>query len=254
MIVYTYDGSYDGLLSCVQTAWSDGVYPDSIVEHDAYQPGLLDDVRDIITNEAHAQLCRELFAQRFSAYTRKNLFYIYLAESPNRELLFLHYADMARTHGKYVDRHIADEQVKAAQDSARKVGAEAHRLKGLLRFRELEDGTYYAPMEPDHFILPIILPFFAKRLNDQKFIIHDMARGKAGLYDTRTWEIVDIKLAADPQYSDEEVLYQTLWRQFFSSIAIKSRINPALQRRLMPRRYWKHLVEMDDTVVKNDKN
>jgi hypothetical protein len=40
-------------------------------------------------------------------------------------------------------------------------------------------------------------------------------------------------------------MVESLWREYFREIAIKERMNPRLQAKLMPRRYWKHLVEME---------
>ena len=47
----------------------------------------------------------------------------------------------------------------------------------------------------------------------------------------------------DIKYSEDEEYYQKLWQGFFDNIAIKNRNNPGLQRQLMPKRYWKYLIE-----------
>jgi probable DNA metabolism protein len=41
---------------------------------------------------------------------------------------------------------------------------------------------------------------------------------------------------------------QDLWKEYFKKIASPQRRNPALQARNMPKRYWKHLTEVQDKV------
>ena len=38
---------------------------------------------------------------------------------------------------------------------------------------------------------------------------------------------------------------QLLWKNYFRALAIPQRINECQQRHMMPRRYWKHLTEME---------
>ena len=44
-------------------------------------------------------------------------------------------------------------------------------------------------------------------------------------------------------YNDE---FEDLWKNYFVSITIKERANPKLQKRMMPKRYWKNLTETDN--------
>jgi probable DNA metabolism protein len=43
--------------------------------------------------------------------------------------------------------------------------------------------------------------------------------------------------------ASDEKLFQALWKNYFEHIAIKERINPALHKRLLPKRFWKYLPE-----------
>ena len=37
--------------------------------------------------------------------------------------------------------------------------------------------------------------------------------------------------------------YSDLWKTYFRSTTIEERRNPKLQSRMMPKRYWKHILE-----------
>ena len=43
--------------------------------------------------------------------------------------------------------------------------------------------------------------------------------------------------------SDNDQLFQELWRTYFKAICIKERMNPRKQLKDMPRRYWKYMTE-----------
>ena len=45
--------------------------------------------------------------------------------------------------------------------------------------------------------------------------------------------------------AEEERRFQLLWKNYFRALAIPERLNEKQQRRMMPRRYWKHLTEME---------
>ena len=80
-------------------------------------------------------------------------------------------------------------------------------------------------------------------MTNENWVIHDVKRGIGALYNTREWLIQDIKIQDDLLLREEEEEYQQLWKAYFKSIAIETKINPKLQKRCMPMRYWKHLVE-----------
>lgn len=89
------------------------------------------------------------------------------------------------------------------------MGREIHRLKGLLRFRELADGTLWAPVEPDHQVLLPLAQHFRRRLPAERGIIHDLRRGIA-----IGWDAAAVDYIAPPQSfqtSENEEAVQKLW-------------------------------------------
>ena len=47
----------------------------------------------------------------------------------------------------------------------------------------------------------------------------------------------------DDVLSENDQLFQDLWRTYFKAICIKERMNPKKQLSDMPRRYWKYMTE-----------
>jgi len=99
------------------------------------------------------------------------------------ELLLWRYLERGLSVGRALDGMLAHAEVLPVWKLARAVGREAHRYKGLVRFRELVDGSWYAAIEPEHRILPLIAHHFTARFADQRWIIHDMRRDTALIFD-----------------------------------------------------------------------
>ena len=107
---------------------------------------------------------------------------------------------------------LADVRVAPVHRLAQRVGREAHRMLGFVRFREVREGFYYAPLEPDHHVLPLIASHFADRFSDQHWVIHDLRRGRGIVHDAnrREWLLTGLALCAGPEFSARELDFQEL--------------------------------------------
>ena len=123
-----------------------------------------------------------------------------------------------------------------------KITGETHRLKGLLRFKETANGTFYAPYSPDNNITDLLMPHFAARFKAEKFVIHDIERGIAGLYNGEYWITAHIG-KAEICLSENESTFESLWKEYYKSVNVKERPHEKQMKRSMPVRYWKFLPE-----------
>jgi probable DNA metabolism protein len=109
----------------------------------------------------------------------------------------------------------------------------------------MEGDYYYAALEPDYNIISLLALHFSKRLSDQRWVIHDLKRKSAVVYDKEGWFLTSIAKPLNSHLSTDEKDFQGLWKLYFKNIAIENRKNPRLQKQYMPVRYWAHLVEME---------
>jgi hypothetical protein len=140
-----------------------------------------------------------------------------------------------------------DPDTQTVMQAAYKVWHETHRLMGFLRFSPDKRGVYIARCAPDHFVLPRLCEHFTQRFGGNAWIIIDEKRrlclrrpqGEApqllGLDELP-------RLPAGGQSSPVD--WENLWRHYHKTINNESRNNPALQRKCMPKRYWKYLPEL----------
>lgn len=125
---------------------------------------------------------------------------------------------------------------------------ELHRLEGLLRFRPSAEGPYVARCSPDHLVLPLMADHFAARFGETDWAVVDERRSLALLRMAGDPVRLSRFDPNDPPFPQEEGLrrdeIESLWRGYYTAVAIENRANPSLRRRLMPVRYWKYLVEV----------
>ena len=242
MITYIHDNSIDGRLSALAEALKHAQGPEDILPDAGHQVSLFSSEVRVKTNDTAARGLMKRIREDISAEAIRHVMYAFLSELPHIDLPLYVYLREGLIRGPSIDRWHANESVKKIHEVSRKVGSEIHRLKGLLRFRELDDGTLWAPLEPDHQVLIPLANHFRRRLPAERGIIHDMRRNLA-----IGWDRDGVEYMAPPeriQPSKNEEAIQQLWQTYFTSTTITERINPRLQRQWMPVRYWKWLTEM----------
>ena len=245
MLYLIYDGSFQGFLTAIYEAFYSEKSPEQIISEDKFTNNLFSTTKKIETDEEKADKVYDAIKNKISSYTLRTVYYCYLSELEEIEINLFKYLKLGFKEGGRVNKFHSNDTVKKIISARKKVSREAHRMKGLLRFRTLKNGVYYGPMEPDYNIIEILARHFAKRLSDQDWIIHDISREWAAIYNQHEWALTPLT-ETDIELSDKEEAYQDLWQEFFDSIAIENRKNQKLQQQNMPKKYWKHLVEKNN--------
>ena len=150
-----------------------------------------------------------------------------------------------------VEHNYANADVLLLQQVSRKVAREKHRMEAFVRFQLTKDDLYYAMIQPDYNVLPLISKHFTSRYADQKWLIYDSLRKYGLYYDLHKTVEVQLNFEIDVNnktllhtiHDEKEELYQKLWHQYFTSVNIVARKNMKLHIQHMPKRYWKNLVE-----------
>ena len=245
MLYFIYDGSFQGFLTAIYEAFYSDNPPEQIVSEENFTTNLFSTTKKIETDEEKSDKVYAAIKDKISSYTLRTVYYCFLSELEEIEINLFHYLKLAFKEGGRVNKFHSNDIVKKIKSARRKVSREAHRMKGLLRFRTLKNGVYYGPMEPNYNIIEILARHFAKRLSDQDWIIHDLSREWAAIYNQQEWALTPLT-ETEIELSAMEEEYQDLWQEFFDSIAIENRQNKKLQQQNMPKKYWKHLVEKNN--------
>lgn len=240
-IIYTFDETFDGLLTCVFYAYKNKRFPNRVISKNNLQGDFLSEYIEIKTEkEAAERVKRGLYkaAPRacYLAYTA------FMSDINEIFSAVFNFIVLALTHKSAVFNMLQNENVLLTEKGSYRTTHEADKLKGFLRFQETEGKIMYAEIEPSCNVLEILAQHFADRFVDVPFVIRDTRRAVSAI-SCKGITLTTLPLESVPKMSENEEEYQRLWKQFVKSVNIKERKNPKCRQTLMPKKYWKNMLE-----------
>ena len=179
---------------------------------------------------------------RYDKDAEDDVLFVLRSCDPLKEQIAFEYIKKLMKSKTAVKKMLSLPEVIEFNDILYKVTGEAHRLKGLLRFMESRDNVLYAPYSPDNDITDILMRHFASRLKNERFVIHDVKRKIAGMYNGHEW-IMNYVGEAEVYLSEYERAFENLWKKYYLAVNIEERPHEKQMKRSMPVRYWKFLPE-----------
>lgn len=254
--ILRFDGSFEGWLTCVfaiyEQGWQYASYVAIHAEHD-HMPSLWQTSVIIDTDEEKMTRVSDKLESLFGKNGMRQLLWGFLSEDPQvyRHLFGIVRYKLARPDVDVWEDY-TNPDVMAVSKLIKMVGRERHRMQAFVRFEHTEQNVYFARIEPDFNVLPILHRHFKERYADQNWAIFDVKRGYGIFYDKddpseQIQLITDVDdeaiLHPEKLHSEQERHYQKLWQKYFKHVTIKERLNRKLHIQYLPRRYWKYLTE-----------
>ena len=240
-IVYRYDGSADGMLTCIFEAFAHREAPAAILSPDEPQ-GSLFETRIVPTDFQKAERVLAGLRKTAGSEAADLVQLTHLTCLPERELHALSFTRFAMKTGRSACSMLADHRVNTLNKAVRFLQVEAHHLCGFVRFIET-DGTLASVIEPKNDVLPLLAEHFSDRFPEERFIIYDRGRRRALMHIPGETRIIPLNELKIPAASEQELDIQRLWRRFHQTIAIDGRLNRQLQQNLMPLRFRPYMTE-----------
>lgn len=251
MCLYTYDGTFEGLLTVVFEAYERKAWPTAIEQEHLAQPIMFGQAIAVSTDEEKVSRVWQGLQKKLSVSALKALYHTYLWEQPGFEMLIFSYIKLAFDSDKSIEDNYAASCVLQVQQAAKQMFREKHRMEAFVRFQKTADDLYYATISPDFNVLPLIIQHFEKRYADQRWAIYDTNRRYGAYYDLQTVSLINLENTTHLRngsvpanaFAEEEDKYKQLWQVYFDHVNIPERKNPKLHLRHIPKRYWKYLSE-----------
>lgn len=135
----------------------------------------------------------------------------------------------------------SDPDVRRLNVIAKAVRRDMHKMKAFVRFRRVDDAArerFVAWHRPDHRIVPLVAPFFARRFGVMRWTIFTPSQ-------SADWDGSELRFGAgvpahEVTASDE---LEQLWRSYYRAIFNPARIKLGAMVREMPTRHWATLPE-----------
>ena len=243
MLKLIYEDSFQGFLTAIYYAFYSKNQVTSIDTDNYTNVDMLTTVKYLETDMEKYEKVKDAIVIKIDPLALKKIYTLYLSNNINKGIICYKYLKTAFNLGSDIHKHLYLDVVREVNLIERKVTLESHRFTGFVRFSLINNKFLYSSIEPDNNILELISPHFERRFSNEYWIIHDTKRNIASIYNKVSWEIIEMNeeiYNSLKNYNDE---FEDLWKNYFKSTAIKERTNPKLQKRMMPKRYWKNLTE-----------
>lgn len=245
--VYLYDGDFISLLNLIKYLLKNEFKPSNIKPLN-YSSSLFE--QTIYIDVENNDLIIEKMIGAFGDYVVRSMYYVFLSCEGNKEMIIFDFICYAIKYRKKIMYYRNIDCVSKVLKISNYVMHECHKMKGFLRFKELENKILYAEMEPTNDILFLVSCHFSKRLKNEYWIIKDNKRRILSIYDKSNFLIVseDEFQLNTTKISDVETNIQSLWKTFYKTIGIAERKNDRCRRNFMPKKYWKYIIEVREEL------
>jgi uracil-DNA glycosylase len=134
-----------------------------------------------------------------------------------------------------------DSDVIGVTAMAKAVRRDEHKMHAFVRFREIgreRDAHYVAWFEPEHHIVELAAPFFARRFADMPWSILTPER-------CAHWDGFAISFTSGVSKAMAPTLdrLEETWRRYYATIFNPARLKVKAMRTEMPKKYWRNLPE-----------
>lgn len=238
MKIIVYDGTFEGFLTVIFTQYKE-IFKIKI-ESEKDQISFLDQ-KYIKTNFEKAKRVEDSIKKNISEEFYYDIKIAFKSDYKNKDTIIARLIKLSFLKGEKITKS-ANKYAIDFNKMVKNYGREAHAFKGLLRFKEIQEGFLFAEYESHNDILEDLSRHFLQRMPKEKFVIYDKNKNKAFVSIYGNFEVVEI-LNLDIKESKKEEFFQNLWIGFYDAIAIKERKNKKRMIENMPKKYWKNLPE-----------
>lgn len=249
-----YDSSFDDFLCAVFDVYEYKFSEVEIITEAGFRGNIFEKIHFTNHDPKHSERVLKGLQQKLSPEAQQQLYRAFLSEITGIENVLLQYIRYVFSSKQSVEDDCSNMAVLTIAQTAKKVGREKHRMEAFVRFQKTADYLFYAIVEPDYNVLPLIAEHFKNRYADQAWLIYDTRRRWGLYYDLKTVAEVQLSFRDDvgdgknirSVFEENEESYQKLWQAYFKSTNIPARKNKKLHLQHMPKRYWRYLTEKQD--------
>jgi probable DNA metabolism protein len=253
-----YDGTYEGWVTAIFEIYEYKLQDVVFAKNEALADLLFSTNHTVITDEVKVNRVLSGLKKRLSKNGFQGLYHAFLSDINKIEEIMFRYVQYVLSSSINIEADFSNNDVLEMRKAIRLTGKEAHRMEAFVRFKLTKDQLYYAIVEPDCDVLPVIENHFKNRYADQRWLIYDARRKYGVYYDLENISTVNLQFDTNMASSkflaeicdQEEELFQDLWRNYFKNVNIESRKNTKLHLQHMPKRYWKNLIEKIPVIKK----
>jgi len=231
-----YEPSFEGWLSAVFYVYTNKLQDDEslqLIAHDCYIPSLIAQATSVATDADNAERVLIKLHKLLGRSGMRNILWGFLSEKAHIGTTLFQVIKYAIDYpSRAIMEDLGNLNVLELVQTVKSVSREKHRMEAFVRFEHTIDDIYFARVEPDFNVLPLIGEHFRQRYQDQHWAIYDVARGYGIYYDKskstpsrpadlQTITNLDDTVLRNPAsiHSEDEQRYQKFWQGYFTCLS-----------------------------------
>ena len=250
MLTLVCEDSIDGIFSAIYEVWNgrhnrDEIFlkAGSIGNYELFM-----EYQNVAVCPVHVQKVASTIRRRFGEETYETICYALWSNAEDKADVVYQMVRYGIEHkfGRGLQHHLTNPSIERVFELSRGTSCEAHQYLGFIRFRKLENGIFYAPIQAKNYVLEAVATHFADRIPAENWVIHDTGYRRMAVHPSDCdWMVIDEAYAEEllrtrDAWGEEDI--RQLWKNFCSSISIEARENRELQRQNLPYRYRRNMV------------
>lgn len=253
MTVFTCGGEPEDIFTAVYDAWASRLGHENValeIAAETSQPWLFAQYRHVERDRTKAEKVARSVYRKISPQAWQGIYQTALSFEEDRADAIYRFLIEGFLVGADVVNRLQNPAVCRVFELSRKVGREAHYFVEFVRFSQWDNGVLFAKIAPKCNIVSLVAPHFANRLSGETWLIYDEVWHKAAVHPAGgAWYLMDTRdsgwddMLSRREDREDGSSWESRWRTFVENIAIEARINPGLQRNMMPLWYRKHMTE-----------
>ncbi|WP_297794895.1 TIGR03915 family putative DNA repair protein [uncultured Eudoraea sp.] len=241
--ILVYDGSFNGFLTSVFTAFEEKINVVDIQRKNEIQKGLFTETQIILTQLSKAKRVWNGLSKR-SNTAIKNIYFAFLSETHGIEKLLFSYIKKIVAKEESNPIELTDEMLFKINNLAAIVGKKKNQMEAFTKFQVSKDGVHFIIAEPEFDLIPLVSKHFRYHFSDRQWIIYDIKRNYGLYFNLKTVQIIslDPKAVFTNKASFKSNEHSglsgaiTLWNSYFANNSIKSLIAQRPHTYQMPKR------------------
>lgn len=239
-MIYEYDGSFEGFLTCIFESYAQKEVLTAISCGEDI-PFMLFPVRTVLTDRDHAaRVYRKVVKLSPEAAGPAAPRLSHLPAGPGNAPVPS--GGEAAGGGAPVPPGPVDETLYPILRAVRHLNGEVHQVQGLRPLLR-PGGRTGGEIEPKNRVLPLLRRHFCDRYRNERFFLYDRTHQEALFYAEGRSAVRPLEHFQMAPPDEAEARYRLLWKRFYDTIAIRERENPRCRMTHMPKRYWGTMTE-----------
>ena len=185
--IVLYEPSFEGWLSAVFYVYANRLQDDEslqLIAQDCYVPSLIAQADSVTINEDYAERVLTKLHKLLGRSGMRNILWGFLSEKDHIGTTLFQVVKYAIDYpSRAIMEDLGNLNILDLVQTVKSVAREKHRMEAFVRFEHTTDDIYFARVEPDFNVLPLIGEHFRQRYQDQHWAIYDVARGYGIYYD-----------------------------------------------------------------------